>query len=460
MTLSLRARLTLWYSTVVVLVLVTAAVAGSVAQSRLALRRLNDDLLRTMATLEGVMRNEFAEGLSLEAAAEEASIEVVVPGRALALSREDGGVLATWGLPVEHPTALPVPSTSEFATVVTPAGEVRVLRKSVSNTKYPYKAFVVAPLDTLRAQHAETVRALTIGVLMGLVTAALGGWIIGRQALRPLTQMAEQASRITARQPDDRLSVSRPDDELGLLARSFNGLLERLASALHQQRQFMADASHELRTPVSVVRTATQVTLAKEVRSVDEYRESLEIVGEQANRLSKLVDALFLLSRAEAQGVPLRPEFLNLDDIVAESTRALRVLADQRGVTVSTEGDQEVGFSGDDALLRQMVGNLLDNAIRHASCHGNVVASLRREPGRLVVRVANDGPGIDAADHDRVFGRFVRIGASDGAGLGLPIARWIAEAHGGTLVLESSAPGHTTFAATFPSETVDGSPTG
>ena len=108
-------------------------------------------------------------------------------------------------------------------------------------------------------------------------------------------------------------------------------------SALNHQRQFMADASHELRTPVSVVRTAAQVTLAKEVRSAEEYRESLVIVGEQANRLSRLVDAMFLLSRAEAQGVPLRREFLNLDDILAESARALRVLADQRGVTVTTE---------------------------------------------------------------------------------------------------------------------------
>ena len=96
----------------------------------------------------------------------------------------------------------------------------------------------------------------------------------------------------------------------------------------------MADASHELRTPVSVVRTATQVTLAQDIRPADEYRESLEIIGEQAARLSRLVDAMFLLSRAEAHGIPLRPEFLNLDDLRAESVRAVRVLADQRGVTV------------------------------------------------------------------------------------------------------------------------------
>ncbi len=119
------------------------------------------------------------------------------------------------------------------------------------------------------------------------------------------------------------------DDELGRLATSFNELLDRLSSAMNFQRQFMADASHELRTPVSVVRTATQVTLAKDIRSADEYRESLGIIGEQATRLSRLVDAMFLLSRAEAHGVPLHREFLNLDDLLAECARALRVLAER-----------------------------------------------------------------------------------------------------------------------------------
>jgi signal transduction histidine kinase len=263
--------------------------------------------------------------------------------------------------------------------------------------------------------------------------------------------MAEQASRINERNPDERL-VAPAADELGQLAVSFNALLDRLAAALNQQRQFMADASHELRTPVSVVRSTAQVTLAVETRSREEYRESLVIVGEEAQRLSKLVDAMFLLSRADAQGVPLRREFLNLDDIVADSARTLRVLANERGVSVSTNGDQEVGFTGDEALLHRMVGNLLDNAIRHASAGGSVVATVRRASGRLELRIMNDGPGIKPADHGRIFERFVRVDGSGGAGLGLPIARWIAEAHGGTLGLEGSEPGRTVFVAILPED--------
>ena len=163
---------------------------------------------------------------------------------------------------------------------------------------------------------------------------------------------------------------------------------------------------------------------------------------------------MFLLSRAEAQGVPLRQEFLNLDDLLAESARALRVLANQRHVTVTTDGDQEVGLTGDDALLRQMIANLLDNAIRHAATNGRVTASLARTTDRVTLQITNDGPCIAVADQERIFERFVRMGPSDGAGLGLPIARWIAEAHGGTVRLLESHPGCTTFVAILPVDSV------
>ena len=454
MTLSIRARLTLWYSSIVVLVLVTAAVVGSFAQSRLAVQRLDEDLGRTMATLEGVMRTEFSEGLSLEDAAHEASTEVVAPDRTLALVRTDGSILQVWGVPMDRGSLPAVGSGAPAATVSSRAGEVRVLRRLVEHGAHRYVAMVIATLTPLRSRQAEMVRALVLGVLIALIAAALGGWIIGRQTLKPLARMADQARRIDELDPRDRLAAPPVDDELGRLAASFNGLLDRLASALNHQRQFMADASHELRTPVSVVRTATQVTLSRQDRSTAEYRESLEIIGEQATRLSRVVDAMFLLSRAEAHGVPLRREFLNLDDVLAESARAVRVLASGRGVQVATNGDEEVGLTGDATLLRQMVGNLLDNAVRHAQPDGYVSAGLERSGDRVALRITNDGPGIPAVDHTRIFERFVRLDNSDGAGLGLPIARWIAEAHGGTLELDGSGPGRTTFVVTLPLDDV------
>jgi signal transduction histidine kinase len=450
MKLSVRARLTIWYSSVVVVVLVTGAVVGSIAQSELALQRLDDDLARTMATLEGVMRTEFGEGLTLEEAAEEASTEVVAPGRVLAVTRPDGGVLESWGLPFDAARLPRIGPDSAVSTIGAGTDEVRALSRLVVDDREQYGAAVLAPLAPLRAQQAETVRAMWSGVLIALIVAAAGGWVIGRQTLKPLTRMADEARRINERDPRERLVVPPVNDELGRLAVSFNGLLDRLASAMRVQREFMADASHELRTPVSVVRTAAQVTLSRDARTADEYREALTIVAEQAGRMSRLVDAMFLLSRAELREVPLRREFLNFDDAVAESARAVRVLADRRGVAIAVDSAEEVALTGDDALLRQMIGNLLDNAVRHAAPGGRVTLELTRSDTQAALRITNDGRPIDPADRERIFDRFVSVGESGGAGLGLPIATWIAEAHGGALQLETSEPGRTTFAVTLP----------
>ena len=248
-----------------------------------------------------------------------------------------------------------------------------------------------------------------------------------------------------------RSASTRPvGDELGQFAGAFNGLLDRLAGVLHSQRQFMADASHELRTPVSVVKTTAQVTLARDTRTESDYRESFTIVAEQSARLARLVDAMFLLSRAEAQGLPLLREPLYLDDLVAECARALRVLADERGISVDASGAAEITFSGDDTLLRQMLGNLLDNAIRHAKPNGRVATTIASSPTKSPSPSSMMAPAFPRTQRERIFQRFVRLDArSTGAGLGLPIARWIAEAHGGRLTLET-VPNGTCFRVVLP----------
>jgi signal transduction histidine kinase len=449
MTWSIRSRLTAWYSLVMVAVLVAGAVAVAVVQERLAYKRLDGELERLMLTLEGVMRTEFGEGLDLVAAADEASIEVVAPDRTLMLLRPDGSVLEIWGQPTSemwHPDL----RQQQLKTAVVGTSEMRALSRPVTHGQHQYLAVVMARLDGIEAEHQALLVALGIGVLIALALAGIGGWLVARQSLRPLADLAVQATAITEHDPSGRLHAPH-DDELGRLARAFNAVLDRLAAALHGQRQFMADASHELRTPVSVVRTTAQVILIQDTRPEHEYRESMTIVEEQSGRLKRLVDAMFLLSRAEAQGIPLVREPLYLDDVVGECARALRVLADDRQVTIRTCGESEVMFSGDPTLLKQLVGNLLDNAIRHAQPAGVVTAAITRDGARVVVRVTDDGSGIAPENRERIFERFARVDSrSEGAGLGLPIARWIAEAHGGTLVLESTGPTGSCFAVILP----------
>jgi signal transduction histidine kinase len=449
MNVSIHTRLTAWYGLVVVVVLVAGAAAVVVVQDRLALKRLDGELERLMLTLEGVMRTEFGEGLTLQAAADEASSEVVAPDRTLVLTEPDGDLLAIWGQPLALAWR-PRIDTEALETVALGSTRLRAFSHPVTHNGHRYVAAVMASLGDIEAERERLLLALGAGVVVALAVASVGGWVVARQSLRPLTVLAGQVSAITERDPDARLQVPNPDDELGRFARAFNGLLERLATVLRGQRQFMADASHEMRTPVSVVRTTAQVTLARSQRSEEDYRESLKIVEEQSARLARLVDAMFLLSRAEAAGIPLMREPLYLDDLTGDCARALRVLAKQRGVDVLTCGDTEVAWTGDDGLLRQMISNLLENAIRYAK--GVVTVTVTRASnGGATIRVSDDGDGIPLAQQTRIFDRFVRLDSrSSGAGLGLPIARWIAEAHDGTLVLESSGPTGSCFVVTLP----------
>lgn len=438
MNTSLRARLAIWSSVVVIAVLLAGAVVALVAQRQLALSRLDEELARLMLTLEGVMRTEINEGLTLQASADEASAEVVAPDRMLILNRPDGERLAAWGLSLP-PGWTSGASVTGHQTIPAGGSPIRFFRRDIAYKGHEYIAGVGVPLDALAAEQRELVEALAIGLTVALALAALGGLWIGRRTLGPLESLANQAMAMSGSDATQRLRSPGSTDELDRLAAAFNGLLDRLAAALHSQRQFMADASHELRTPVSIVRTTAQVALGRTDRAPGEYRESLEIVEEQTARMTRLVNAMFLLARAEANGIPMQPEPAYLDELVNEAVRGLRVLADARDVSVRVEGLDELPMHGDPHLLRTMIGNLLDNAIRFAQPGGVVRVQLSRGAAALRLTVTDDGPGVPAGDRERIFERFVRADTrSDGAGLGLPIARWVAEAHGGTLVLATS----------------------
>jgi signal transduction histidine kinase len=215
----------------------------------------------------------------------------------------------------------------------------------------------------------------------------------------------------------------------------------------------MADASHELRTPVSVVRATADVMLSREHRDEAEYREGLSIAGGQARRLGRLVEDMLVLARADAGGYPLRPVDLYLDEVVADCGRSVDVLATERGVTIRSSGSPDIPFRGDEDLLRRLVLNVLQNAVQHTPSGGSVAVDVRQEPDAVRIRVTDQGPGIAPDDQRRIFDRFVQLDPArrgQGTGLGLPIARWIAEAHRGTLTLERSAPGTTTFCVTLP----------
>jgi len=294
--------------------------------------------------------------------------------------------------------------------------------------------------------------ALLVGIPIVMLLAGAGGLWLAAIGLRPITDMARRAARIAPTGLED-LGQTDRSDELGQLAEAFNGLVARIRATLQTQRQFMADASHELRTPVSVVRATADVMLSRDHRDEAEYREAMAIVGGQARRLGRLVDDMLVLARADAGGYPLRPVDLYLDEVVADCRRAVDVLAVERGVTILSAGAAEIPFRGDEDLLRRLVLNVLQNAVQHTPAGGSVGVDVKQEREAVRIRVTDEGGGIPAGDQQRIFDRFVQLDAArrgQGTGLGLPIARWIAEAHSGTLELEQSGAGGSTFCISFP----------
>jgi heavy metal sensor kinase len=317
-----------------------------------------------------------------------------------------------------------------------------------------YTVLVGASLDAFNRRQRLLERVLlTVVPLVVLLVGAVAWWAASA-ALRPVTAMAMEAERITGHSERWRLDVPATDDELGLLARGFNALLGRLSTASFQQRQFMADAAHELKTPVSVIRTATEVTHDRDDRTPAEYRDALVIVYEQSERLKRLVDDMLLLARADAGGSPVQRTLLYVDEIAIECARAASVVALAKGVSLTTDIDADLSFRGEADLLRRLMTNLLDNAITHTPAGGVVHLAAHADAGMLTISVADTGPGIAPADRERIFDRFVRLDVSrssaSGAGLGLPIARLAADQHGGTLTVDASSSGGGLFVARLP----------
>ena len=453
MTLTIRGRLTLWYTAVLLVVLVLFGAWLYVAESRLRLSLLDRELERAAAPVAAAVAGELDEGSSLADAAQEAYKDLASSEQLVAVYDSAGTRLAGGSAGPDPASLLSPGGTTLSATVPNAGGEWRLRVEAHEHAGVGYRVAVGTSLADVDRQRAIVRRTLLIGIPLALGLAAAGGWWIARQALHPVAAMVRQAREITDRTPGSRLQASQPHDELGELARAFNELLERLENALKAQRRFMADASHELRTPVSIVRAAAEVALDRETRSEAEYRDALAIIAGQTRRLARMVDDMMTLARADAGGLALEPADLYLDELVSECVRAVAVLAAERGVRVSMERAAEIVFRGDETLLRQMVVNLLHNGISHTPPGGRVDVRLSCLDGSLEIAVSDSGCGVPAGERERIFERFVRLDparSGGGAGLGLPIARSIAEAHGGALTLPESGPSGSVFLIRLP----------
>ena len=316
--------------------------------------------------------------------------------------------------------------------------------------------------------------ALATLVPLALVLAGGGGWLLARRALRPVDQMTQAARRIGAERLAERLEGAATDDELGRLARTLNEMLARIEAGFAQVRRFSADASHELRTPLTVMKGEIEVAL-RSARDPVEYQRVLASALEEVERMARLVDELLLLSRADAGALHWERQPVELDHLVEEMAKQGEVLGRARDVAVRIQHLEPLIVEGDGHRLKQLLLNLVDNAVKYTPSGGHVALSLRQaigQPGTqsnrqiaqlpdcppagwAEIAVQDSGVGIPAEALPRIFERFYRADDArsrevGGAGLGLCIAKTIAEAHGGTIEVQSEPGAGSRFAVVLP----------
>lgn len=466
---SLRGRLTVWYVSVLAIVLVSVSLMIHVLLGRELHDRIDENLRAVTGIAVTSLSNDLAEGQSVVDAAKSTSAELQSNQAMLAIYDGAGNLLAEAGRDDELQLTLPaldrITSDGIILYTATESDDddrhrIAVRRATVGPSRTEYVILGGSDLEATEEELASLRRILLTVIPATLVMAGFVGWFLARQSLKPVVNMADRARQIGVGDLAGRLPVANPHDELGRLAETFNELLGRLAASFAQQRQFMADASHELRTPVATMRTAATVSLQVPHRSESDYRETVQIIEHQTERLARLVEDMFTLARADAGSYPVERSAMYLDELIEEVVRAARVLASKKNVGIEVTAADGVAFTGDEDLIRRMIVNLLDNAIRHAPAGSTVTTSLTQSNGQYEVTVSDRGAGIPAEAQAHVFERFYRSdvarrrGVSDtgGAGLGLAIAKWIARLHQGDITLSASSSTGTTFRIQLPAD--------
>jgi two-component system OmpR family sensor kinase len=463
MPLSIRTRLTLWYTAILLSIL---AVISGLSYSLLR-SRLIQDLDTSLLAVGQVVRDTgwAGSGATLGAGPESALREILGPE----FYDKFFQLVDPEGRPRERSThlraeTLPLSADARrnagqgertLETVGLATGErVRLLTLPITRDGRLVQLVQVGiPLERAQRTLDRYVETLLVLIPLGLILAAAGGAAIARTALRPVDAMSRTARRISGEDLHARLVPRGTGDELDRLAETLNAMLARLEETFAQMRRFTADAAHELRTPLTALKGTIEVALRAE-RSGEEYRRVLASSLEDVERLVRLAEDLLLLSRLSVPaGAPREP--VELEPLLAEVADVARRVAEARGVALVVKERAPAVVLGDPIALRRAVMKLVENAVRYTPRGGRAELALRVGDRWAEVAVSDTGIGFDPADLERIFEPFVRLDGARtrdtaGAGLGLPIARSIVTAHGGTLAAESAPGAGSTFTIRLP----------
>lgn len=317
----------------------------------------------------------------------------------------------------------------------------RVLRSRMTYAGKPYDVLLAVPLTDVRVIMRDFRNLLLLMIPLVLMIASGGGYWISRRALTPVDEITRVAKSITVQNLSRRLVVPDTSDELQRMSEAWNDVLQRLDTAIKRIRQFTADASHELRTPVALIRATAELALRSE-REPEYYRASLSTIESEATRMTDLTESLLVLARTDSNSVemPLGP--VDLNRIITEVAALSRPAAETRGLTLNAMlAGWPATALANEAGIRRLLFILLDNAFKHTPSGGTVTLSTKLAEGKVTISVCDSGEGISSEDLPHIFERFYRADrsrSSNGAGLGLSIAQMIADLHGSKIEVEST----------------------
>ncbi len=363
--------------------------------------------------------------------------------RFIRVTESDGSVVYVSGAPTdgsfdprEVPPAGPS-SKTEFSRQIRMSGDQTLLVTALKYTSPDHRDYLVefgASLAPVQTMLNRLFLRLLLGLPLAIGILTVGGYWLVRRALAPVEQITRAAERITQHNLSERLPVSQTGDELERLSISLNRMIVRLNEAVQNSKRFVADASHELRTPLTILRGELE-NMAEDPRLGLEWRERAASLLEETERLSRIVEQLFTLSRLDAGEAQAEWSQFDLAELARSTAEQMNLLAEDKGISIDCEAGQRVAVEGDRARLKQIVVNLLDNAIKYTSRKGAIRLRIHAVNGHAILDVEDNGIGIAADALPHVFERFYRVdqtrsGDSEGAGLGLAIVKSICTAHG------------------------------
>jgi two-component system heavy metal sensor histidine kinase CusS len=452
---SVRWQLTLWYGGVLALVLVFFCVIVLFVMRHQLLQRIDQGLTEELADvlyevkragdsagLQGWLERRFArhEGFDFQ-------ITDGTGDRFFVSER-----LLQHGLPLPEP--IPTDEGPVFQSLtIGSGGRWRIVSIRAQGPEKPLTVQVARSLATFDHESRELLATFLLAGPLTLLAAVWGGYFLARRALGPVEKMSRAADEITADRLSGRIEIDNPDDELGALARTLNRMIERLEGSFTQMQRFTADAAHELRTPLAIIRNEAEVAL-RAPRTGEEYGRVLENLLEETNRLSNLADQLLFLSRHDAGLHQGKPEALALDGLLKEVVGNMQLVAETRGLELVLTESCPCKVVADPSQLRRVFYNLMDNAVKYTRPKGRIAVALTALDSCCAIAITDTGIGIPPGHLHRIFDRFYRVDASRtdeaGAGLGLAICRSIVKALAGDIAVESVVGRGTTMRVTLP----------